>query len=295
MRTGAKVRYNGGEKQTGRDGAINTEHAPNHPAAGDSVEMAEADPTTGKSPAFQFYPKDFLSDRNVVVMSMQERGVYITMICHAWQDPLPVDHAQLARICGVPLSSFRKMWPALSVCFREVDGVLIHPRLERERQKQAEYRAEKSDAGKRGAAKRWQKDGSAIEVPIAKDGKATDLPMAENASSSAFASASSFAVFRQRVPSPEAPADVSRRAGEFVSYYEETHQRIFGLGYLGNPQKDDAASLNLCERFTDDELRDAVVVWFGMQDDFATRGNRTIPKFASRVTECIEKARRVSA
>lgn len=145
--------------------------------------MSDSDSTSGKSPAFQFYPNDFLSDRNVVVMSMQERGVYITLICYAWQSPLPSDVAQLARICSMPLASFRKIWPALSVCFRERDGALVHPRLERERAKQADYRTEKSNAGKRGAAKRWHPDGTAIVLPSETDGTASVLPLAKNSSS----------------------------------------------------------------------------------------------------------------
>lgn len=141
--------------------------------------MADSDSTPGRAPAFQFYPNDFLSDRNVVVMSMQERGVYITLICHAWQSPLPSDVAQLARICGVPLSSFRKLWPALSICFREQDGFLVHPRLERERAKQAEYRTERSESGRRGASKRWLSHGSPIAKPSGADGRATSEPIAK--------------------------------------------------------------------------------------------------------------------
>ena len=31
-----------------------------------------------KSPAFQFYPKDWLADPDVACMTMAERGIYIT-------------------------------------------------------------------------------------------------------------------------------------------------------------------------------------------------------------------------
>jgi uncharacterized protein YdaU (DUF1376 family) len=141
-------------------------------ATKDSADMADLDSTPGRAPAFQFYPNDFLSDRNVIVMSMQERGIYITLICHAWQSPLPSDVAQLARICGTPLTSFRKLWPALAVCFRphpENPAVLIHPRLERERAKQVEYRQKQSDRGKAsGAARRkpHEPDANAGSIPV---------------------------------------------------------------------------------------------------------------------------------
>jgi uncharacterized protein YdaU (DUF1376 family) len=119
--------------------------------------MATSDSTPGKSPAFQFYPNDFLSDPNVIAMSLPERGAYITLICLCWQNPLPDDVDRLARLCGVQASAFRKLWPALSRCFRpdaETPGVLIHPRLERERAKQDVYRRRQSDNGKNGGRPR---------------------------------------------------------------------------------------------------------------------------------------------
>lgn len=114
--------------------------------------------TTRTAPAFQFYPKDFLSAESVQVMSLQERGAYITLICVCWiEGSLPADVARLARLCGAPLTAFRRFWPALERCFRadpEAPGRLIHPRLERERHKQAEFRRRQSDNGRRGGRPR---------------------------------------------------------------------------------------------------------------------------------------------
>jgi hypothetical protein len=81
------------------------------------------------------------------------------------------------------------------------------------------------------------------------------------------------------------------RAGAFCQWYEDTHQRLFGVGYMGT-QKDFQKALELVDKFTDEELRDGALVWFGMEDDFATQGTRTIPKFASRITGCLEQARK---
>ena len=125
--------------------------------------MADDDLTTGKSPAFQFYPNDFLSDANVIGMSLQERGAYITLLCLCWQQgALPADVSRLARLCGAPVTAFRRLWPALEPCFR-VDSDrpdrLIHPRLEREREKQAAFRRRQSDKGKASAAHRKATEG----------------------------------------------------------------------------------------------------------------------------------------
>jgi hypothetical protein len=81
-----------------------------------------------------------------------------------------------------------------------------------------------------------------------------------------------------------------QRAGSFCEWYADTHQRLFGVGYMGTG-KDYQKALELVEKFTDADLRDGALVWFGMDDDFATNGTRTIPKFASRITGCLQQAR----
>ena len=83
---------------------------------------------------------------------------------------------------------------------------------------------------------------------------------------------------------------IPQRASEFVEWYEDTHQRLFGIGYIGT-QKDYQSALTLCEKLSDQEVRDAALVWFGHDDDFATNGTRTIPKFTSRASGCLQQAR----
>lgn len=104
-----------------------------------------------KSPAFQFYPKDFLMDGNVAGMSLQERGAYITLLCICWQEQsLPNDQGRLARMVGVPLPVFRRLWPALVPCFQITAGRLTHKRLEIERQKQDAFRRRQRENGAKG-------------------------------------------------------------------------------------------------------------------------------------------------
>jgi uncharacterized protein YdaU (DUF1376 family) len=119
----------------------------------DSADMADCDSTTGRSPAFQFYPKDFLHDSNVVLMNLAERGAYITLLCYCWSEGSIYDEpTKLAKFCGVSPSVMRRMWTAIAPCFRPADepGRLIHPRLEREREKQAEFKRRQSDNGRKG-------------------------------------------------------------------------------------------------------------------------------------------------
>lgn len=108
-----------------------------------------------KAPAFQFYPREFLADGNVSGMSLQERGAYITLLCICWcEGSLPLSVERLANMCGTPLKQFTKFWPAVRVCFQEHGDRYIHPRLERERDKQAAYRALQSERGKRSGESR---------------------------------------------------------------------------------------------------------------------------------------------
>jgi hypothetical protein len=90
---------------------------------------------------------------------------------------------------------------------------------------------------------------------------------------------------------PDLP-EPQRRVQAFVDWYGETHERVTGVGYMGT-NNDYTQALKLVEKFTDQDLRDAALVWFGQSDEFATSGTRTIPKFASRASGCLQTARAV--
>lgn len=82
------------------------------------------------------YASDFLS--GVADMPLDDRGAYITLICHQWVNgSIPSDIASCARICGGGTVSERVL-----AKFRNVDGTptLTNARLERERVKCLEAR-----------------------------------------------------------------------------------------------------------------------------------------------------------
>jgi uncharacterized protein YdaU (DUF1376 family) len=109
-----------------------------------------------KSPAFQFYPRDFLTDENVLAMGPYERGLYITLLSIAWlEGSIPSDFDKLSRILFVDREQLERSWPSLAPCFLEGDlGRLVNPRLERERRSQAKYRKQQSVKGLKSAAVR---------------------------------------------------------------------------------------------------------------------------------------------
>jgi len=112
-----------------------------------------------KSPAFQFYPKDFMA--GTATMSNQEVGAYMRLLCYAWDaGSVPNDSRERSRIVCCSLKQERTLWHRLERKFALVDGVYVNERMEEERQKQAEYRRRQSDKGKASATVRWQPDGN---------------------------------------------------------------------------------------------------------------------------------------
>ena len=111
-----------------------------------------------KAPAFQFYASDFLSDLKVATMSMEERGVYITLLSYAWlESGLPDDIKKLARLCGNP-KNFQKTWEVVGECFYidEEDGRLKNTKMEEIRDNLQSFKKKMSDAGKKGMESRWK-------------------------------------------------------------------------------------------------------------------------------------------
>ena len=126
-----------------------------------------------KSPAFQFYPKDLLGEAKIAVMDNRTFGVYWRLVCYAWEEPLPDDPKELAKMVNETPKTFEKMWDRIRKCFVATEKGLVHPHLEQERVNQQLRRDQASKAGKKGAEKRW---GSHSDPTV--------LPMAENSPSS---------------------------------------------------------------------------------------------------------------
>lgn len=105
-----------------------------------------------KPPAFQFYPSDFLASTSE--MDAEEVGVYIRLLCHQWlRGGLPDDEARLMAM-GSPCEPIRvatRVAYVKSRFVRGADGMLRHPRMEAEREKQTKYRSNQAEL----ARKRW--------------------------------------------------------------------------------------------------------------------------------------------
>lgn len=113
-----------------------------------------------KSPAFQFYPNDWLSSPRVAMMNHAQQGVYIRLLCFDWaNDGLPDDDTKLAALAGVT-DWDRGGYALVKACFighPSKTGFITSERLQKEREKQAQWREKSILGGKKGAAKRWGK------------------------------------------------------------------------------------------------------------------------------------------
>ena len=130
-----------------------------------------------KSPAFQFYPKDWLADHDVACMTMAERGIYITILCYSWEEGgwIEIDKVKmLLRGHKRALTGLEKVL----VKFRKRGTKIASNRLLKELKKQKEYSVNRREAGKKGAKKRWHSHSSAIGLPLAKNGTSSSSSIA---------------------------------------------------------------------------------------------------------------------
>lgn len=104
-----------------------------------------------KSPAFQFYPGDFLAGR-VATYSLEEVGAYSLLLAFDWSlNGLPLEPERLAKLCRVSFRKFRAIWATIEEQFPVAGLVRHNPRLQLEREKQAATRVKKVEA----ANARW--------------------------------------------------------------------------------------------------------------------------------------------
>ena len=103
-----------------------------------------------KTPAFHFYPKDWLSDLKVRAMTPAQRGYYIDLISYMWTEggKLPSDVKKLMALLNASSEDVN----VLLECFENNGEFLIQKRLEKEIVKLEAWREKSVKA----ATKRWE-------------------------------------------------------------------------------------------------------------------------------------------
>jgi uncharacterized protein YdaU (DUF1376 family) len=191
-----------------------------------------------KPPAFQFYPDDFIG--GTCDLSSEEVGAYIRLLCYQWsRGSIPDDPAKLARIAGASVT------PDTLQKFPNGKNA----RLEFEREKQAEYRSEKSKAGKSGAEKRWHSHNTAIGLPLANT-MANDSSPSPSPSSNNIITASAMPQQCEEVKKQDKkPSDP--RFKQFIQIFAECYQEAFSEKWVMNGAKDGKSLSRLLKALPD--------------------------------------------
>ena len=109
-----------------------------------------------KSPAFRFYPADFMGSPDVQAMDLDEVGGYLFLLCMAWQSDrhgyLPDDEGKLRRWAKMTHEQWEQSREILLSKFPVAEpGWRCNPRMALEADKQAVF----AESQKRKADKRW--------------------------------------------------------------------------------------------------------------------------------------------
>jgi len=113
------------------------------------------------SPAFQFYPNDWLGSPNIMLMTPVEEGAYIRLLAIAWNSKdcgLPDDDNQLAILSRLGEHWFNGSGTNVKRMFNKRGDRLFNERLLQERKKQEERRKKCSEAGIQSGKSRNIKD-----------------------------------------------------------------------------------------------------------------------------------------
>lgn len=118
-----------------------------------------------KSPAFQFYAKQWLGDDAVILMDWDVRGMHIHLMAISWQQnpqgTLPNDEEILKKFLSYPKDWDKRVKKQLLRAWEEKGERLVQKALLKEAKKQKEFRRLQSDKAK----KRWGSHGIAAALP----------------------------------------------------------------------------------------------------------------------------------
>lgn len=107
------------------------------------------------------YIGDYLRDTSR--LTTEQHGAYLLLIMDYWVNgPLPDDDAQLAAVARCTPQAWRKVRQILSPYFTVGGGLWHHKRVDGELSKAKGLVSTRSQAGKKGAEARWQRDGKRI-------------------------------------------------------------------------------------------------------------------------------------
>jgi hypothetical protein len=119
-----------------------------------------------KRPAFQFYPGDWLGSQRVSLLTLEEEGAYLRLLASCWQHgSIPSAPDMIARLIGKGAST--TLATTLATMFQPHPfnpALLVHDRLEKEREKQDAWSEKCREGGRKSAEMRKIGKGSSSLV-----------------------------------------------------------------------------------------------------------------------------------
>lgn len=119
------------------------------------------------APAFMFYASDAIADKRYRMMSLAERGLYLSMLCECWVNRIvPADPDAIAKWLGYPRDEIKSaLTERVRFFFTQADGELTSPELERYRRELEARREKQSTGGRKGAKTKWDKASKPDSLP----------------------------------------------------------------------------------------------------------------------------------
>jgi len=110
-------------------------------------------------PYFQLYAANFLSNRQFKLMSLDERGILISIYMECWVNlSVPKEPVELAKCLGYSeQEASRALTTRVKSFLLEKEGNYVSPELEGYREKFMEARRRQSEGGKDGAKRKKEK------------------------------------------------------------------------------------------------------------------------------------------
>ena len=119
------------------------------------------------------YVYEFIADRDVQAMELDELGAYFRLILTQWVNgSVPADRRALARLLHCEVEKMERIWVALAPCYKEHPerpGELIQGRVEGEREAAMARLAGNVKGGVVSASRRRSKTYGPAPAPIAPD------------------------------------------------------------------------------------------------------------------------------
>jgi uncharacterized protein YdaU (DUF1376 family) len=109
-----------------------------------------------KKSLFHFYPGEWLESQGVSMLTLEEEGAYLRLLCYCWQHgSIPADPEKIARLIGKGSST--TLATTVASRFQEHSddpSLLVHAKLQMQRAMQDAWKEKCREGGRKSAEKR---------------------------------------------------------------------------------------------------------------------------------------------